>query len=453
VNGIPEQASLNPVRFRAYRPESAQVPIACVTPGNESFTHTFYDVCPFSPCGRYLAVTRFPYQGKKPILGDEVDVCVIDLESETIESVYRTQAWSFQLGANVQWGPASERALYTNDVVGGLAVCVRVDLNTREAKFFAGPKYDLASDASFAVGPNLSLINATQDGYGIPDPEGAPPPTRRPGDGSREGIWYTDLLGGETRLLVSLDKLESVVSNGNHRAGVLGYPFHTRLNRQGTHILQVLRFPGSSRGQRNPCLLTFSVDGSDLQEAIDQTSWSTQGALGGRANHPNWHPDGKRILLNMVPAALGLDNMLFCLVNADGSNLEVLSERHLGSGHPSINPSGRLLLTDAYPKQSWVVTKSGEIPLRILDLKTDRETQLCTVSVDLGGPGRAKSKSKPLALWPGIFGRGRSGRQTHTGSHFKLDPHPAWDHSGGRVCFNGAVDGQRQVFVAHLSSI
>lgn len=281
MTDIPPERLVRSYPFRAYRPGSASVPVVCVTPPDAHFTHTFYDVCPFSPCGRFLAVTRFPYQGRKAVLGDWAEVCVIDLVNESIETVYRTQAWEFQLGANVQWGPAGERALYANTLAGGLAVCVRIDLESREASVFSGPKYDMSRNASFAVGPNLSLINATQEGYGIPGPRGASPPVRGKGDGAGEGIWRTDLTAGKTWLLLSLDQLEGAVSVKRPQAGALGYPFHTRLNRQGTRILQVLRFPDRDGKQRNPCLLTFAADGSNLREVINQQAWSIRGIQGG----------------------------------------------------------------------------------------------------------------------------------------------------------------------------
>ena len=35
----------------------------------------------------------------------------------------------------------------------------------------------------------------------------------------------------------------------------------------------------------------------------------------------------------------------------------------------------------------------------------------------------------------------------------RVDPHLAWSADYRRVCFNGAIAGQRQVFVADLSAL
>ena len=78
--------------------------------------NTYYDVCPWSPSGRYLAVTRFPFQDKIARLGDIAEASVIHLHQQTIRSVYRTKAWGYQLGAMLEWG-SGDRFLYANDVL------------------------------------------------------------------------------------------------------------------------------------------------------------------------------------------------------------------------------------------------------------------------------------------------------------------------------------------------
>ncbi len=65
--------------MRSYRPGKTVGKVLCVTPDDGFYLHTFYDVCPFSPSGRYLAVTRFPFQDRQPNPGDTADVCVVDI--------------------------------------------------------------------------------------------------------------------------------------------------------------------------------------------------------------------------------------------------------------------------------------------------------------------------------------------------------------------------------------
>jgi len=393
-------------RFEAYRPGKTLAPVMRVTPDDGLYIHTFYDVCPFSPSGRYLAVTRLPFQHRAPVLGEQADVCVIDLQEETIRTVYATQGWAMQLGANLEWG-TTDRYLYTNDIIGSKAVCVRIDLETLETRAYVGPKYDMAPDGSAVIGFPLELMNATQDGYGVPVVQYLPP-----GGLKDQGLWRTDLASNTKTLLVSTADVVAAMADPTEMEGRSVYFFHSRYNPQGTRIMQVVR--GLLPGQRsyNKQVFTFDSQGGDIRQAIRPVQWEPGG------HHPNWHPDGLHILMNLKVDG---QTMRFCLYKHDGSDLRVLSEKHLGSGHPSIEGSGRYLLTDCYVWEP-MAQENGEVPIRLLDLHTDQEEHICTIYT---------LKLSDL---------------------LRVDPHPAWSADYRRVCFNGAPEGRRQVFVVDLSA-
>ncbi|MEQ9607047.1 MAG: hypothetical protein RLN99_05210, partial [Kiloniellaceae bacterium] len=95
--------------MRPYRRDTTACPVWVVEPKDPAaaayeYIHTFFDICPFSPSQRYLAVTRMPYADRQPVYGDEADVCVIDLESGILRRLYTTKGWALQLGAQAQWG-------------------------------------------------------------------------------------------------------------------------------------------------------------------------------------------------------------------------------------------------------------------------------------------------------------------------------------------------------------
>ena len=68
---------------------------------------------------------------------------------------------------------------------------------------------------------------------------------------------------------------------------------------------------------------------------------------------------------------------------------------------------------------------NGEVPLRLIDTKTDRETNVAN-----------------------LFTLGKQDQ-----SILRLDPHPAWNRDGKQLCFNGAPDGRRQVFIADVGKL
>ena len=422
-----------PCPFEPYRKGDTLVPVTKVSPEDGFYIHTFYDECPWSPDGRYLLVTKLPYQQKKPRWGDTAEVCVINLEKQTIRKVYETKAWSFQFGANAQWSDASSRYVYTNDLINNQPVCVRIDLENGKIVAYAGPKYDISSDGRYVAGPDLNYLNATQYGYSLPDPPSGIPLQLRKSQMEEEGLWVTELETNQKQLLVSMNRFynHAIAEDREFYKDGVYYAFHTKFNPQGTKIMQVFRCLFNGEG-RNASLFTLDADGQSIIQCLSREKWNQKAELGGSGNHPNWHPDGEHIIMNTVPTWLGYKNMRFSMFRSDGSDFRILSEKHLGSGHPSVDPTTRYLISDAYLKQTYV-TRNEEIPIRFIHLEDDRESTLCTISNNVGNEGKMYSDQG--------------------GSQFKLDPHPAWNRDYTKVCFNGAIEGRRQVFVADVREL
>jgi hypothetical protein len=424
-------------RFRAYRPGKTAAPVQCITPDDGFYLHTFYNKCPWSPTQRYFAVTRLPYQKNKAQWGDTADVCVIDLQRQSIKTVYTTKAWGYQLGADLQWDNHSDRYLYTNDIIDGKVVCVRIDLQEHTARAYTGAKYDLAPDNQSIISPNLLNMNMTQYGYSVPDPPSGKPVPFTKQQMPQEGLWKTDLATDACSLLVPFPRfVEQAEHDKDFYGNAVLYLFHSQYNRQNTRILQVLRGQVNNKG-RNACLFSLNTDGTNITQCLSREKWNYKTGAGGSGNHPNWHPDGEHVIMNCVPAWLGYKDMHFCRFRYDGSDFTVLSEKHLGSGHPSVEHTGRYLLADAYPKQDYVVGANGEIPIRLLDLRHDDEQVVCTIANDVGGHGAQYTEES----------------RQQGGSGYKLDPHPVWSPDYKKIAFNGAPDKRRQVFIASLEQL
>ena len=402
-------------RFEPYRRDRTMAPVMKVTPEDGFYIHTFFDVCPFSPSGRFLAVTRLPFQDHLQSYGDIAEICVIDLENQRIRTVYRTRAWDFQLGANLNWGKDDSR-LYTNDIIGSDAVCVKIDLQSGEITAFSGPMYHLAPDESSVIGFPPDLINVTQKGYGVPRFRPLDKIEGAPGD---QGLWKTILKDRKTHLLVSLEQAFREVSDKDYLRGGNCYFFHSKFNPQGTRIFQVMRclFPDDPEKKGwNPMLLTLNSDGSGLTEALRRDLWS--------GNHPNWHSDGEHIIMNLRPKWKGESALRFCRFHHTGGEIEILSNKVLGSGHPRATPDMKYLVTDCYVHEP-MANEKGEVPIRLVDLESEEEEPICHVFTDLDIEE----------------------------SVLRIDPHPAWSRDWKKVCFNGAPEGKRQVFIADLEGI
>lgn len=406
-----------PLAFRSYRPDDSSVPIVCVTPPSGDFMHSFFDVCPLSPSGRYLAVTRLPFVWRYPAPGDLAEVCVIDLVERSLRAVHRTDGWALQLGAHLHWHPLSDRFLFCNERGGGGGAAVRLDLETGEVRRYAAPIYAMAPEGRYALSPALDLINATQQGYGVPEPLLGRRRLGRGGPSAEEGLLRLDLESGKAETLLSIADIVGPLPTASALRHATSYLFHVKIAPDGGRIFQVLRSldlpdrPGAVRSS----IVSFDPGGGDIRLALPHHAWDRGG------HHPSWLPDGRRILMNLVPA--GGDQLRFVTFGWNGGDLRELEGGRRGSGHPSVGPSGRLLVTDAYLNEGFGAA-DGLAPLRGIGIADGRE--LCLASLDCGPPNlRAR----------------------------RIDPHPVWSRDGRRLVVNACIGGRRQVLLAELGGL
>jgi len=397
------------VCFELSPPGEATCAVVSVTPPEEAHTHTYYDVCPWSPSGRYLVSLRLPVEDRRPGPAEVADLCLIDLEARTIRTVWRTTAWGYQTAAHQLWG-RTDRYLYFNDRRDGRPAGVRLDLETGQATWLDGTIWLIAPDESYAISPCLIRCNLTQFGYGLSvDPADQLCNTQRAA--ADDGFYRTDLATGRRTLLVSLADVWEALPNKDQLAESILYAFHCKLNPQGTRMILVVRAWYPDR-KYLPMLLSCRPDGTDLRCVLPSHRW----VGGAGSGHPGWHPDGEKILMNH--AAGGRQRKL-CLIDPITGQADVLTELIEGTGHPTIEPSGRLLVTDDYQTKGDL--RLGTI--RLVDLAAETWRDLCTLSSPL-------RQDAPL----------------------RCDSHPAWDRKGRRVCFIAAPRGKRQLFIADPAS-
>jgi Tol biopolymer transport system component len=414
------------VTFPAYTAFAPRVPVHCVTPGGTGYIHRFYDSSPFSPSGRYMALTRLPFEDRQPRPGEPAEIAVVDLVTGGTRTVAETRGWDVQLGAQVQWG-ADDHTLLYNDLDPGewIPYGVRLDPVSGERRRLGGTVYAVSPDGRWTASPCLRRTASTQAGYGVVVPRERIPVNR--GAPPDDGIYLTDLDSGESRLLASIDRVVReagpAIDAVRRRRGDF-YGFHVKWNPQGTRLMFVLRWLSRSwlpwkrtRREMMKQVMTLDADGGNARVAVSAERWARGG------HHPNWCPDGERVLMNLNTRG---DGLRFARLPFDGSSCETLVPEVRGSGHPTLHPDGRHLLTDVYLTEK-LAFGDGTVPIRLVDLESGRETTLLRIRTrpDEGGSNGA----------------------------LRVDPHPAWDRSYTRIAFNACPNGQRQVFVADLGDL
>ncbi|MBO9605215.1 MAG: hypothetical protein J7639_04660 [Paenibacillaceae bacterium] len=409
-------------RYTAYEP---QVPVWCITPHEGRNLHRFFDTSPVSPSSRYVALLRMPQEQRLNAPGEQADIVLVDLAVGEERIVARTHGWEPQLGANLNWGTTDNR-LYYNDVEPGEwePFCVELDPLTGSRRRLEGGIYRISPDGRTIISGCMKRMRRTQYGYGVLVPDERVP--RNAGFREDDGLYATDVATGRRKLLVSIrDVMERALPaiDRDAHAHKEIYGFHCKFNPQGNRLLFTMRGFVPDGGepwnklspQMDFWVVTMRPDGTDIRVAVGPELWR----LGG--HHINWFPDGEHLSMN-----LGIDGdrvMKLVRVRCDGTDLRKMTDAALGSGHPTVHPDGRHVLTDAYEREP-VTPQDGTVPLRLIDLAAGTERTL--VRINVANPGTAVA------------------------SALRVDPHPAWAPDQRHIVFNGFVDGTRRAFLADL---
>ncbi|MGI5820376.1 MAG: hypothetical protein ACOX9R_19990 [Armatimonadota bacterium] len=405
--------------FPRYTDNDPAAPIWCITPEIEGCFHRFFDTSPISPSGRLVGLTRMPAEDRLPEPGEPAEVVVIDLETGDCQSVAETHGWDTQLGAQVQWGASDEELFFIDmDVEQWRPFSVRLNPMTGERAMMRGPLYMVSPDGRTAASPCLRRTRLTQKGYGVIVPDEAIP--RNHGAVDDDGLYLTDTMTGEPRLLVSYGRIYRELLDEEQFADGDLYGFHAKWNLQARRLQFVVRWVphgSTDSGSIRPMLVTLRPDGSELHLAIPADVWG----LGG--HHPNWTPDGEHVMMNLK---LDGENMRLVRWRYDGANVRPMNDELLGTGHPSLHPGGRCVITDDYA-HGPLASDDGTTPLRLLDLKSGEETCVARIRTRPDFEGDQKV--------------------------LRVDPHPAWGPEFRRVAFNACPTGRRDVFIADLSAL
>lgn len=405
--------------FPRYDQQNPAAPIWCITTAMPGCWHRFFDTSPISPSGRYVALTRMMHEDRAPEPGEAAEVVLVDLLDGTTRVVAETNGWDTQLGAQVQWGPTDRDLFFIDmDVAQWQPFGVRLDPESGERRELDGPLYMVSPDGRTAASPCLRRTRLTQKGYGVIVPDEAIP--RNHGAVDDDGLYLTDTLTGKSKLLVSYRRIHDELLDPAAYEGLDLYGFHVKWNLQGTRLQFVVRSVPAGGGEwssRRPMLVTMRPDGSELHLAVPAELWARGG------HHPNWTPDGEHVMMNLK---LDGENMRLVAVRYDGTNPRAMNDHLLGTGHPSLHPNGRHVITDEYA-HGTLADEAGTTPLRLLDIETGEETRVARIRTRPDFEGDEKI--------------------------LRVDPHPAWDSDFRRVAFNACPSGKRDVFIAHLGDL
>jgi hypothetical protein len=417
--------------FPRYLEHEPAIPVWCLTPDKGGAFHRFFDTSPISPSGRYLAVLRLPFEDRLPEAGDIAEVCVIDLTTGEDRVVAQTCGWETQLGANINWG-GTDHELYFNDVDTNSwqPFAWKLDPISGEKQAMQSTVYHASPDGRYLISANMRTMRRTQPGYGVCIPVDMMQQNIGPVDD--DGFYITDTATGQCRILATIKDLFFCANPQmtiEQASEFEIYGFHSKFNNQSDRLMLSLRWYPKRRADQwdmfkddfhavKYAWLTIKPDGTELHCAVGPDYWKRSG------HHATWFPDGKHLSMNLTME----DNGMMALVRAkyDGTGIRKMHETIPGSGHPTVVPGERYVLTDTYIYEP-IAFGDGSVPLRWIDLEQNVES--CAVRIHTQTP-----------------------QQQAIGA-LRVDPHPAWDRTGRFVVFNGFADGTRRVYVADFKSL
>lgn len=404
-------------QFPRYTDFDSSVPVWCITPDIDGCVHRFFDASSVSPSGRYVAITRFRFEDRMPVPGDACDIVLVDLHTGEQKIIAESHGFDTQLGAQVQWG-ATDEQLFFNDMDCDAWEPFGVLHNplSGDSQKLSGTVYMASHDGTRVASTCLKRTGLTQAGYGVLVPEAHVPVNV--GAVDDDGLSITDLATNTTRLVASYKQILDTATPAYDPALYEGrgwYGFHVKWNLQDNRILMVVRciVPDKSVPERRS-IISMADDGSDIRVGVSEELWAPGG------HHPDWHPDGESITMNLKQDGQRLD---LIRIGIDGTGLEKLTTVQ-GSGHPTLHPNKRHILTDVYLHEK-LTFGDGTGPIRWIDCETDTEEHIIRINNDPPYPGPKKE--------------------------LRIDPHPAWDRDYKRIVFNGCDNGVRRVYLADLT--
>ena len=478
----------------------------------KSHIHRFFDSSPFSPSGRYLAVSRFDNGSE---LKSKISIIVIDLLKGQEIEISTTHAWGSQLGAHIQWGGSDNQLLFNairksnsnnssskNDSYSDKNVIetpygVNYNIFTKESKELECPIYHVSNSGRFAASPCMTKLHHMQIGYGIT--VNGILAEENLNVSSNQGLFITDLSTGKCKLLVSLERMAKIIGIPLETPV---YGFHVKWSSDEKYLLFVVRHEWMVESSTTSTFTKYSnwlgrkkntsrvnhlvvVSADGLNVGLLHT-WSSRvntwnGESIGDGNHPNWVPNSCLVSMNTrmplntnsansgsngnldgrrarVSSGIWWDLTLFnacSFMESNGTRNTKEKVYKYSSGHPLVGPNARNALLDTSPKEiRWFapspVVDKGAAPLRLLDLDTHTSKTILAIPVD--------KNLKNNEYWNSLVQQKQSSflhgsPKSRVLSSWRCDVHPAWNRDFTWVALNTRnKNGNRQVLIAYIGN-
>lgn len=389
------------ISYALSKKTKAQGDIIEITPddGKEYF-FGYYDKSPWDASGRFMLCLRAADTWSDVSPRSEAEILIIDTQNNnSIKTVARTGTWNVQQGCMAQWlGPDHSSRIIYNDIREGKYVSVILDIESGQERVLDTPVYTVSDDGKTALSLDFSRLYELRPGYGYYNvaetTKGVPLP-------DSWAVYRLDIESGETVPLLKYTDLASFAPRAEmleprsvHKVN------HLMLSPDGKRFMMLYRwFVGTKKYTR---LITCNTDGTDMYLLSDDDMVS----------HCFWK-DNEYILAFENKKGTGAGYYL--MKDRTGEYVR-LWDKICGDGHPSYSPDRKNVVTDSYPDKKR---------MQYIKILAEGEPDGMTVAR--------------------VFAPFKYDNET------RCDLHPRWSRDGKKICFDGAFNGHRGLYVVDVS--
>ena len=423
----------------------------------------FHDLVAFNKSDDKLLSLEVDVINRPPLPNEYARVGYINLYNHDFVALGTTNAFNYPQGARQQW--ISDDLFIVNNQVGDNWGADVYDVSLRrKVDSFESTCHALSKDGKKAFGLNYSRLHRL-GGYGYVGIEDFSANDNMP---SNDGIFVTDLIDKETKLLISIKDVASCSENINQVNGCLHYLTHISVCPNNQRLAFLHRFILPDGGLRTR-LMTIGVNGDGLrclaEGFLSHFDWKDEETLFiyGRLNTSvdklrtstflrntvlsKFARDAKCLLKPFLRKAIS-NNMSFLLVKdkLDGEIRKVAEGIITSDGHPMFCPTNNdLIICDTYPD------KEKCRDLFLYDFKLNKRTgldrfRMSDEQVDKSMSAKhlsgIDSKVLNVVASPDLFSFTRSG--------LHCDLHPRWNFLGTKVAFDSIHQGTRQIYICEI---
>lgn len=380
-----------------------------LTPKESHHFFGYYGISPWSQNERYFVCLETDFHNHMPRFGETARILILDLKDHQSRIIAETRAWNYQQGTMLHWLPSDPNSkIIFNDTKGKYVFSRILDIKTGEERTLPMGINAIGNNKNIAVCLNFKRLRKCRKVVSYPC-ETKHIKESHPSD---DGIFIMDLETGEYNLIITYDEIWRAHEKTRNMSKIKWFGRklwfnHPVLNFSDSRLFFLSRYRAFLRYLISS-MWTIDINGDDLYCLVD---------YGNKLSHFSWMSDEDIMVTMRIE---GREHRSYVILKDKENAKRIFAEEILKrDGHPALSPDKSMLATDTYPIQK------------------KRHVLLCDLLQDPVEIREVASFTTDKLSF----------------SQLRCDPHPRWNHTGDKFCYDGLGKNGRQVYVIDVERI